>query len=99
MSVFWHLADIDVGSQNVRFWRQRGHLRRRVAVRETETGLRGNLVYTIRKDAGGELHVYRHGAALERAPALVLLEEPNGRDGGNIREENKGRPISTRDGV
>ena len=74
-------------------------LRHRVAVRQVETGLRGDLAYTIRKDAGGELHVYRHGGALDREPALVLLEEPNGGDGDNVHEENKGRIISSRDGV
>jgi hypothetical protein len=74
-------------------------LRHRVASREAEHGLRGDLAYTIRKDAGGELHVYRHGAALDREPALVLLEEPNGGDGGNVHQENKGRIISSRDGV
>ena len=74
-------------------------LRYRVASREAEHGLGGDLVYTIRKDAGGELHVYRHGGALEREPALVLLEEPNGGDGGNVHEEKKGRIISSRDGL
>ena len=56
-------------------------MRHRVAVRQAETGLRGDLVYTIHRDGNDQLHVYRHGPALDREPALVLLEEPNGGDG------------------
>jgi hypothetical protein len=56
-------------------------LRYRVAVRQAETGMRGDLIYTIHRDANDQLHVYRHGPALEREPALLLLEEPNGGDG------------------
>ncbi len=56
-------------------------LRHRVAVREIEHGMRGDLIYTIHRDANDQLHVYRHGPALEREPALLLLEEPNGGDG------------------
>jgi len=52
-------------------------MRYRVAVRETEHGMRGDLVYTIHRDGDDKLHVYRHGAALDREPALVVLEEPN----------------------
>ena len=55
-------------------------LRHRVAVRETEHGLRGDLVYTIHRDADHKLHVYRHGPALEREPALLLLDQTNGGD-------------------
>ncbi len=74
-------------------------LRHRVAVRETEHGMRGDLVYTIHRDGDDKLHVYRHGAALDREPALVVLEEPNSGDGGNVHQENKGRIISSREGV
>ena len=52
--------------------------RHRVAVRQGETAMRGDLVYTIHRDSDDKLHVYRHGAALDREPALLLLEEPNG---------------------
>jgi hypothetical protein len=38
--------------------------------------MRGDLVYTIHRDGDDKLHVYRHGAALDRDPALLLLEEP-----------------------
>ena len=55
-------------------------LRHRVAVRAAENGLRGDLVYTIHRDGDDKLHVYRHGPALEREPALLFLEEPNGGD-------------------
>ena len=54
--------------------------RHRVAVRRAENSLRGDLIYTIHRDADDKLHVYRHGPALDREPALVLLEEPNGGD-------------------
>ena len=74
-------------------------LRHRVAVRQAETGMRGDLVYTIHRDGDDKIHVYRHGAALDREPALVVLEEPNSGDGGNVHQENKGRIISSRDGV
>ncbi len=52
-------------------------MRHRVAVRETEHGLRGDLVYTIHRDGDDKLCVYRHGAALDRDPAVELLEEAN----------------------
>jgi len=52
-------------------------MRHRVAVKEAEHGLRGDLVYTIHRDGDDKLHVYRHGAAFYREPALVVLEEPN----------------------
>ncbi len=52
-------------------------MRHRVAVRQAESGIRGALVYTIHRDGDDKLHVYRHGAALDREPALLLLEEPN----------------------
>jgi hypothetical protein len=52
-------------------------LRHRVAVRQAETGLRGDLVYTIHRDGDDQLRVYRHGAALDREPALLLLDEAN----------------------
>ena len=55
-------------------------LRHRVAVRQAETGLRGDLIYTIHRDGDGQIHIYRHGAALDREPALLLLEEPNSGD-------------------
>ncbi len=55
-------------------------MRHRVAVRQAEHGLRGDLVYTIHRDGDDKLCVYRHGPALEREPALVLLEEPNSGD-------------------
>ena len=51
-------------------------LRHRVAVRQAETGMRGDLVYTIHRDGDDKLHVYRHGAALDREPALLLLDQP-----------------------
>jgi hypothetical protein len=53
----------------------------RVAVKEAETAKRGDLVYTICRDVNDQLHVYRHGAALDREPALVLLDQPRGGDG------------------
>lgn len=59
-------------------------LRYRVAVKEVETAKRGDLVYTIHRDADDRLHVTRHGAALDREPALVLLDPPNGAEGGNV---------------
>ena len=55
-------------------------LRHRVAVKEAEHGLRGDLVYTIHQDGDDKLHVYRHGAALDREPALLLLDQPSGGD-------------------
>ncbi len=55
-------------------------MRYRVAVRQVEHGLRGDLVYTIHRDGDDKLHVYRHGAALDREPALLLLDQPNGGD-------------------
>ena len=42
--------------------------------------MRGDLVYTIHRDGDDKLCVYRHGAALDREPALLLLEEPNSGD-------------------
>jgi hypothetical protein len=54
--------------------------RHRVAVRQAETGMRGDLVYTIHRDGDDKLHVYRHGAALDREPALLLLDQPNSGD-------------------
>ncbi|MEE8310054.1 MAG: hypothetical protein V3R34_06650 [Hyphomicrobium sp.] len=74
-------------------------MRHRVAVKEAEHGLRGDLIYTIHRDGDDKLCVYRHGAALDREPALLLLDETNSGDGGNVHEENKGRIISSRDGV
>jgi len=53
-------------------------LRYRVAMKEAEHGLRGDLVYTIHRDADDQLHVYRHGAALDHEATLVLLDPPNG---------------------
>ncbi|MES0403436.1 MAG: hypothetical protein ABUJ93_08020, partial [Hyphomicrobium sp.] len=53
-------------------------MRHRVAVRRAENGIRGDLVYTIRRDGDDKLHVYRHGPALDREPALLVLDQPNG---------------------
>ena len=55
-------------------------LRHRVAVRQAENGIGGDLVYTIHRDGDDKLHVYRHGPALDREPALLLLDQPNGGD-------------------
>jgi hypothetical protein len=55
-------------------------MRHRVAVRQAETGMCGDLVYTIHRDGDDKLHVYRHGAALDREPALLLLDQPSGGD-------------------
>jgi hypothetical protein len=52
-------------------------MRYRVAVRQAEHGMRGDLIYTIHRDGDDKLHVYRHGAALDREPALLLLDEAN----------------------
>ena len=52
-------------------------MRHRVAVKEAEHGLRGDLIYTIHRDGDDKLCVYRHGPALDREPALLVLEEPN----------------------
>jgi hypothetical protein len=52
-------------------------LRHRVAVRQAESGLRGDLIYTIHRDGDGQIHIYRHGAAFDREPALLLLDEAN----------------------
>jgi hypothetical protein len=52
-------------------------MRHRVAIKEAEHGLRGDLVYTIHRDGDDQLRVYRHGAALDREPALLLLDEAN----------------------
>ena len=52
-------------------------MRHRIAVRETEHGMRGDLVYTIHRDGNDKLRVYRHGPALDHETALLLLEEPN----------------------
>jgi hypothetical protein len=54
--------------------------RHRVAVRQAENSLRGNLIYTIHQDGNGQIHIYRYGAALEREPAIVLLDQPNSGD-------------------
>ena len=51
-------------------------LRHRVAVRQAETGLRGDLIYTIHQDGNGQIHIYRHRAALDREPAFVLPARP-----------------------
>jgi len=59
-------------------------LRTRVALRKIQTAQRGDLVYTIHRDADDRLHVTRHGAALERAPALVLLDEASVAPGSRI---------------
>ncbi len=53
-------------------------MRHRVAVRQAENGIRGDLVYTIRRDGDDKLHVYRHGPALHREPALLVLDQANG---------------------
>jgi hypothetical protein len=74
-------------------------LRYRVAVRQAEHGLRDDLIYTIHRDGDDKLRVYRHGAAFDREPALLVLEEPHSGYGGNVHEENKGRIISSRDGL
>jgi hypothetical protein len=55
-------------------------LRHRVAVRQAESGLRGDLIYTIHRDGDGQIHIYRHGAAFDREPALLLLDQPSGGD-------------------
>ena len=55
-------------------------MRHRVAVKEAGHGLRGDLIYTIHQDGNGQIHVYRHGAALNREPALLLLDQPNSGD-------------------
>jgi hypothetical protein len=55
-------------------------MRHRVAIKEAEHGLRGDLVYTIHRDGDDQLRVYRHGAALDREPALLLLDQPSGGD-------------------
>jgi hypothetical protein len=55
-------------------------LRHRVAVKEAEHGLRGDLIYTIHQDGDDKLCVYRHGPALDREPALLLLDQPSGGD-------------------
>ena len=55
-------------------------LRTRVALRKVETAERGDLVYSIHRDADDVLHVTRHRGALQRAPAVVLLEEGHGGD-------------------
>jgi hypothetical protein len=55
-------------------------MRHRVAVKEAEHGLRGDLVYTIHWDGDDKLCVYWHGPALEREPALLLLDQPSGGD-------------------
>ena len=59
-------------------------LRTRIALRKIQTAERGDLVYTIHRDASDVLHVTRHGAALHREPALVLLEEGSEGDGSRI---------------
>jgi len=53
-------------------------MRHRVAVKDAENAMRGDLVYTIHRDGDDKLHVYRHGAALDREPALVLLDQTKG---------------------
>ncbi len=55
-------------------------MRHRVAVKDAENAMRGDLVYTIHRDGDDKLHVYRHGAALDREPALLLLDQPSGGD-------------------
>ena len=55
-------------------------MRHRVAIKEAEHGLRSDLIYTIHRDGDDKLHVYRHGAALDREPALLLLDQPNSGD-------------------
>jgi hypothetical protein len=55
-------------------------LRHRVAVRQAENGMRGDLVYTIHRDGDDKLCVYRHGPALESEPALLVLDQPSGGD-------------------
>jgi hypothetical protein len=52
----------------------------RVAVRQAESGMRGDLIYTIHRDGDDKLCVYRHGPALDREPALLLLDQPSGGD-------------------
>ncbi len=55
-------------------------MRHSVAVRQAEHGLRVDLIYTIHRDGDDKLCVYRHGAALDREPALLLLDQPSGGD-------------------
>ena len=51
-------------------------MRHRVAVKQAEHGLRGDLIYTIHQDGNGQIHIYRYGAALERESAFVLPARP-----------------------
>ena len=51
-------------------------MRYRVAVRQAETGLRGDLIYTIHQDSDGKIQIFRYGAALDREPALALPAPP-----------------------
>jgi len=40
-------------------------------------GSDGTLIYSIRRDNSGQLHIYRHGPKLEHEPALLLLDQPS----------------------
>jgi len=57
--------------------------RHRVAVRQAENSLRGDLIYTIHQDGNGQIQIYRYGAALDRESAFVLPARPakQGRSG------------------
>ena len=52
--------------------------------------MRGDLVYTIRRDGDDKLCVYRHGPALEREPAIVLLDQPNSGDRAMLTKRIRG---------
>jgi hypothetical protein len=68
-------------------------LRTRVAMRKVEHAIRGDLVCTICRDANDQLRVTRHGSALEREAAVVLLEQA---DGGGDRGADPSPPLSSR---
>ncbi len=51
-------------------------LRYRLAAKQAEKLISGDLAYTIHRDDFGHLHVRRYGPELEQQPTLLLLESP-----------------------
>ena len=52
-------------------------MRHRVALKEVENGISGDLVYTIHRGDLDQLYVYRHRQEIEQQSTLVLLDRPN----------------------
>lgn len=67
-------------------------MRFRMTTKRMEHGSKGELIYSVHRDAGNQLHIVRHIPLVDGNPALLLIEPPGNSETGSQNQSRLSLP-------